>query len=1247
MADMLRIGDRPEVKTLDCYGGGSYTLDSSFNPGKVKLISFVDINNGWDWIYYLLKLRAEPELSNLVIVIVAFRKGLGVASGNLNDKFPFPTGSGTEKRFSRADLTPTDPAAAGLYVLMDSDWTYASKYLDGFSSIMCNDPSFDGSYTGTKTWSYIISPDFYITDKWETNTTLSNFPISFSRFSLYTTTFTPVGTFGNPSRARMSLDGIGLAGNYITIDYDGTVYTYTVNCTGAMSVFPVNNTISSKLEPVTIQFNADTPAAASKANYGLTVESGTITSLDISSPQYLKSFDSSIYGVAQRYLKKRIDNLLLPVPEILNFIPQPETIITSLPGMKMDIVFSKPVGKIDASAPLSRLLVDNIKSAINYDLYQANGLTLSEIKYENSGTKIADVENVGKIENVVTLKFTGSFADSGPLGVKINENAPADQKISDTAGTLLAGNDGNPYYTADYIIDITPPTISAFSLSGTGPVSDPAIKFNLSATDNTKINAYKIDESSSDPASWTDVEPAVSSLSVSNSDYTITGGAGLRTIYAHVRDIAGNISHASFTVTLDQTEPSWASGWPKCDTITDAAFTAKAKTNESGKAYYLVLADGTASPTSEQVKTGGGIKSGNFVLAANTESSHVVNGLSAKTSYDVWFAADDAAGNLQSAPVKRDITTNGANLVVSGGSPVQTIHTDDTIVFGDVVCNKTKDMSFSVTNTGSSDLVVSGITISNIAGGCFSLTGMPSLPFTVTPGGAAVSFTVRLAPVMMSSYSADITVVSNDPASSGFHFRVGGMGIPAIGVRALEDNWGHSYNQPVYYNDEFNMGNCYYTQDTILELSITNSGSNPLTVTALTMSGDPTLDLCVYPFPSLPAVIPPGGSLATGISFAPDQVNKDYMSDFHIICNDASCDNDFVFYVRARSVHQGVGQNRKFHLYVLSDNAGHSYNMQVNKGDRFNAGAVRISSKLVVDMELRNPSGNLYPINDMAIYNVPDNFRPHVSGRKPDVFPVLLNEHNTGLAPQQERELIDRLNQILGTEKFIFGEKTDPFHIEKRIRPGGLTHTLPYRFSLVFKPALEKTCHALLIINRLTDRPKVFYCIFEGKGTRRIILPVDGFPWRERPVKTGPSGHIKKDAVTGGKEVPAKSSKSAVKSKTGTVEKPEAKPKPAAKKAAVKKPVVKKAVSKKATVKAAVKKTAVKKASVGEPVVKKVAVRKAAVKKAVVKKPAVRKATAKKAAVKKPVVKKAAVKKVAVKKAAVKKTVKKPQDKKK
>ena len=169
---MLRVGDMPETFVYNTYAGQKYYMDKTRFTNKVTVLSFLDINSSWAWLYNMKRLRAYFPVTSVGIVAVIFDNLGSVDSFSINTKFPDPY-------ITQAELmTPYMPVCLEEY---DFSVSNSSKYLTGFNNV--EDPSFH-SNAGVSFWSYIISEGYYITDKWNFNcTAVSNQdPISFRRF---------------------------------------------------------------------------------------------------------------------------------------------------------------------------------------------------------------------------------------------------------------------------------------------------------------------------------------------------------------------------------------------------------------------------------------------------------------------------------------------------------------------------------------------------------------------------------------------------------------------------------------------------------------------------------------------------------------------------------------------------------------------------------------------------------------------------------------------------------------------------------------------------------------------------------------------------------------------------------------------------------------------------------------------------------------------------------------------------------
>ena len=103
--------------------------------------------------------------------------------------------------------------------------------------------------------------------------------------------------------------------------------------------------------------------------------------------------------------------------------------------------------------------------------------------------------------------------------------------------------------------------------------------------------------------------------------------------------------------------------------------------------------------------------------------------------------------------------------------------------FGSVAVGTNTTHTFTITNTGSADLSITGITIDGTNAASFTVTNLTA---TVSPGGST-NFTVNFAPTNTGVQTAALHIASNDPTNNPFNIVVTGTGtnaaVPIIGVQ--------------------------------------------------------------------------------------------------------------------------------------------------------------------------------------------------------------------------------------------------------------------------------------------------------------------------------------------------------------------------------------------------------------------------------------------------------------------------------
>ena len=132
-------------------------------------------------------------------------------------------------------------------------------------------------------------------------------------------------------------------------------------------------------------------------------------------------------------------------------------------------------------------------------------------------------------------------------------------------------------------------------------------------------------------------------------------------VYVVAEDVRGPNLQASpvlievTTTAPDNTPPSWTATYPQVNR-TPASVTGIANLDEAGTAYFVALPSGATAPTSAQVKAGTDAADSPAAAAtiagllAGIDGSVNIGGLTVGVTYDVYFVAQDLAGNLQASP---------------------------------------------------------------------------------------------------------------------------------------------------------------------------------------------------------------------------------------------------------------------------------------------------------------------------------------------------------------------------------------------------------------------------------------------------------------------------------------------------------------------------------------------------------------------------------------------------------------------
>jgi hypothetical protein len=149
--------------------------------------------------------------------------------------------------------------------------------------------------------------------------------------------------------------------------------------------------------------------------------------------------------------------------------------------------------------------------------------------------------------------------------------------------------------------------------------------------------------------------------------------------------------------------------------------------------------------------------------------------LTANTTYYVRYSGTCNATTCATVTVvvtTQEINVQGNSIIIVDGdvTPSLTDHTD----FGNVVTGNNLVRTYTIQNTGTDNLTVSGITVSGGNAGMFTVgTLTPASPI---PGGGSATFTVTFAPTSTGLKTTTVNITNNDCDEALYDFAIQGTG---------------------------------------------------------------------------------------------------------------------------------------------------------------------------------------------------------------------------------------------------------------------------------------------------------------------------------------------------------------------------------------------------------------------------------------------------------------------------------------
>lgn len=210
------------------------------------------------------------------------------------------------------------------------------------------------------------------------------------------------------------------------------------------------------------------------------------------------------------------------------------------------------------------------------------------------------------------------------------------------------------------LADTTPPTTTA----GPSITAKSEAAATLEVTINENGTGYYLVKLAADPAPGVAAVKAGTAFAMtvnSPASVNITGLAGLTNyiVYFIAKDSSNNwqnsASQVAFTTDADTTPPATVAG-PSVSGTAATTTNLSATINEAGAGYYLVLPAASPAPDANTVRTTGL----SFAMTANNAATTAVTGLTASTSYNLYFIARDVSNNWQAAAQVVAFTTSAS-----------------------------------------------------------------------------------------------------------------------------------------------------------------------------------------------------------------------------------------------------------------------------------------------------------------------------------------------------------------------------------------------------------------------------------------------------------------------------------------------------------------------------------------------------------------------------------------------------------
>ena len=419
------------------------------------------------------------------------------------------------------------------------------------------------------------------------------------------------------------------------------------------------------------------------------------------------------------------------------------------------------------------------QTAVNFGTIEAGQTGQRTITIRNTGT--APLEITGIQSNVSGLTFTPSTFTLAPNGSQtVTVTFPSSVEGTFSGNITISSNDPNSgTSTLSVSVTVQPPPAPVIAVQQT------AVDFGAIETGQTGEQTIAIMNTGTAPLEVTGIESDVSGLTFDTTMFTLAPNGSQTVTVTFPSSVEGTFSG---NITISSNDPDRATQILSISVIVQAAPVPVIAVQQTAVNFGAIEAGQTGQQTIAIENTGTapleitGIESDVSGLTFDTTMFTLEPGGSRTVTVTFPSSVEGTfSGNItisSNDPDRATRTLSVSVIVQAAPAPVLVVG-EPAIDFGSIDAEKTAQQTFTIANTGTAPLEITGIE-SDVSG----LTFEPSM-FTLSPDSSA-TITITFPKPMEGEFSGSINILSNDPDRARFMLTISGV-VQPLSVEAKSD----------------------------------------------------------------------------------------------------------------------------------------------------------------------------------------------------------------------------------------------------------------------------------------------------------------------------------------------------------------------------------------------------------------------------------------------------------------------------